>query len=231
MELKKQLAGIAATFLFSFFLLSCDNNDDPVPSPPFLENDEITISNIYGIPSGVSFNKIKVEIQGYDWQVIDIIEANYTDGKAVLLLPSGFAYEKLMKVAREDRSDYTGFWHADSDNANARVAGFAEISAYDNEKKVGTLILTDWSGSGSRELSANVYYHYTNEPVNLTNTQKDTNKSYTFRASFQKGWNAYAYINPLDALIGTAEGKVQCVSPVPAERKFAWYFQPIYAPQ
>lgn len=223
-KFKNQLPGLFTIFIASFFLFSCEK-DDPALPLPFLENDEITISNVSGIPSGITFNKIKIEIQGYDWQVIDIIEADYTDGKAVLLLPSTYPADKLMKVARDNRFDYTGFWHAHSDNPNAKVASLGDITAYDNDKKVGTFILTDWSGSGSKERTANIYYHYTNEPYTLTNPQSDTNKSYSFQASFNAGWNAHANIQTLDSEIG--KSKIQCIAPVPTERKYAWYFQPI----
>ena len=210
-------------------LFSCKDDDDTdLPNLPntSLSANEITISDIAGIPANITFNKIKVEISGVDWETIGIIEAPFQNGEATLTLPTSFSAEKLMKVVRADRFDYTGFWYASTDNSNAKVAGLRDICAYNNDEKVGLLDLTDWPGEGSAEFKSHIYYHYTDQPYTLTAPDGDNNnKGYKYNASFVAGWNAYAIINQSDRDIET--DKPTCSAPVSEEVSLTWRFIPL----
>lgn len=215
-------------FILCGLMWGCGGDDPPAPRTPsktlgtyFADND-IIVSDIRGIPANAEVDKIKVEISGIDWQVIDALEASYADGRAVLSLPVGFASEGLMKAARENASDYTGFWPAAANDPDAKVAELKDIFAYHNGKKVGRVFLTDWSDTGSNVGKYFVKFHYADRDYAVSGynfTMNGNQKSFEYRSSFRTGWNVYASVNRSDggiALITTS---------IPADRELFWRFE------
>lgn len=225
MKIAKKLLFAASLFLV-FVLFSCSEKDEDPEEETLintcLSDNKITISNIADIPETVTFNKVKVEIQGNCWEIVTIAEATFQDGEAVLTLPTEFTAEELCKVVRSNYSDYEGFWPAQTDNADARVAGFSDIIAYNNDKQVGRLILSDTPESGYEAGKTWVYYHYTNQTFTLSGynlTRPGENKSFKYNATFQPGWNAY---------IKTAiknEELLLCTTIIPEELPLSWRFE------
>ena len=211
------------------FASGCNKDDDgPEPIIPFTGSNQIVIHSITDIPKDVTFNKVKLEITGDGWQVIDNIEAAYRNGKFVLKLPE-LPSDKLQKAVRDDWTDYTGFWPAATDNPAAKVAKLGDVIAYNDDEIVGRLELTDWGGAGSTTGKSWIYYHYTDQDFTLSGynysnpkpdpfTGQPVPKSFKYEASFKKGWNAYANVN------ATGDGIVVVTAPVPAETALRWRF-------
>lgn len=206
-------------------LLTCCSKDD-VPEVPTIPvtcltaENQIIISDIRGIPDGVTFDKIKIEISGVAWSIIATVVTNYGDGQAVVELPTGFAEEDLCKVARDDAGDYYGFWPAEGvDNRDARVAGFEDFVVYNGDTPVGRVYLTDSEGDNASDFKNYVYYHYANEPFTLSGfnyTVNGNQRSFQYQASFARGWNAYFRIKGDITLVTTT---------VPEEISLGWRFE------
>lgn len=188
-----------------------------VPKACLIEN-EIIISGITGIPSGVTFDRVSANIQGANWSIIRTAEAPYEDGEAILPLLESFSPEELMRAIRTDAGDYKAFWRADSDTQGAMVAGVADIIAYDGDTKVGRIYLSDWEGSGSSLHKSFIYYHYADRPFTLSGTYG----SYTFEASFKMGWNAYVNFNRSEE---SGPGAVLCTTTVSETLPLEWRFE------
>lgn len=213
-------------------IVGCDDDEKGEDVPPqlpntYLEDNKLIISDILGIPSDVVFNEVKVEISGVDWEVIDIIEADFIDGKATLTLPTGLPTEKLMPAVviitdknGKQKYDNTGFWHATTDKPNTLVAGLKDINAYYNGKKVGRVYLSDWIRKETRVGKSWIYYHYVDEPFSLTGS----NGIYTYALNFQKGWNAYAN-RVVRVSTDTYKESVSRTTTIPEERVFFWQFE------
>jgi hypothetical protein len=139
---------------------------EPPPTPFYataIEGNTIVISAVDDIQSGVSFDRVRAGVTGADWQVIDVVEAAYSSGRAVLTLPGEFSTGQLMKAGRANAGDYTGFWPASVDDPDARVAGLGDIYAYMDEERVGRIFLSDRPVGTSF-----VYYQYADRPFSLT---------------------------------------------------------------
>ncbi len=235
----KKLLIIGLCFFFVMPFVSCDNDNeeppivipdpDPTPNPgpdpdnPFsntwLFDNEVLISHIVGIPGNVTFDKVKVQISGKCWDIIQEVEAAYEDGKIILSLPTEFPAESLSQVVRSGDSSsetyYCGFWPGTSDDTDALVAGLGDIIAYKGEQRVGMISLTDWSGEGSVVDKLFVFYHYADRPFKLSGS----NASYIYNASFKKGWNAYGHISQ------TEGGRTLCTTTIEEEALPVWYFK------
>lgn len=212
------------SILFSSVCLtsSCSDDDDDFPKLPntCLSDDEIVIENIINIPEGVTFNKLKAEITGNDWGIIDVVETTYSEGKAVLSLPTSFSRGELQKVVRDSISDYAGHWYAITDNADARVAELGDLVAYYNDKRVGMISLTDWTGEGAIIKKSTIYYHYTDQDYTLTTCSKMDSYQYK-EASFKKGWNAYANINLSEE---SGAGAIVRTTAINKDTSYVWRF-------
>ena len=145
----------------------------------------------------VDFDRVQIEIQGFEWNVIATVSADYIDGTATLLLPSVIAPEQLCKVARDDPRDYTGFWPAtEVSDRTARVATFGDIVAYKGDNRVGRIYLTTWDGDPAKKGSAYYAYfcyqdrHYTLSGRSMSSSE-GTSGYFLYRASFSEGWNRY----------------------------------------
>ena len=204
-------------------LVGCSNDNDegqkeepiePTPIACLLEN-TITISDIDNIPENVTFDKIKAEISGVDWSIIDNVEATYQQGSAKLVLPSTFSSEKLQFVDLSNKR--IGYWPGTSDKPDALVAALKDFIAYKGTTKVGRIFLSDWNRKGSSAKKAFVYYHFADRDYNLSGR----NSSYYYQASFKKGWNAFANINPASE---TTTGNILCTTTIP-EAELRWRFE------
>lgn len=212
-------AGIAG------LMSGCGNEDEGKKEPEpqgqpdpiaCLYDNAITISDINGIPENVTFDKVKAEISGFEWQVIGTIEANYKDGSAIMVLPSSFSSDKLQPADRSDKSKY-GYWPGTADNKDALVAALNDFFAYDGTKKVGRIFLSDWNRKGSSAGKAFIYYHYADRDYKLSGSDK----SFIYNASFTKGWNAYANIRPISEDV---TGGNRCTTAIP-ETDLQWQFE------
>jgi len=195
----------------------CSKDDDPIDIPTpntCLKQNDIIISDIADIPEGVLIDQVKAEITGNCWDVIDVVEASYAEGTVTLSLPATFSTEKLQRVVRSDDKDYCAFWRASADNKDALVAGLGDIFAYSNNKRVGRIYLSDWTGQGSSLEKSFVYYHFADRDFTLSGTYR----TYTYQATFRKGWNAYINTNILES----DEGSVLCTTTIPEEKQFTW---------
>ncbi len=217
-------------WVFLFFccvLPACDDDNcdpaPPLPPPPM----PVVISGIEGIPEGVTFDRVKAEISGFEWEVITTVEAGYADGQATLILPSPFMEEELAKVTSDYkgdrhanppvRPDYTGFWPGTASDDEAKVAGLGDIFAYNGEQRVGRVYLTDWPGSGTQVGYSWTYFHYTDRDYDLSGSYV----SYLYSASFKKGWNVYVRKN----LKNYREGSILCTTEADSSAVFVWRFE------
>lgn len=203
-----------------WLLCACKNDEEqPISVIPNtnLVNNEIIISNISDIPQNTKFNKVKVKITGTCWETIDNIETDYSNGKVILSLPAEFPTIKLQKALRSDNHDYCGCWYAQSNHTNARVAVLGDIIAYDNNKQVGRIYLTDWSGTGSALYKSFIYYCYADQPFSLTGSDR----TYQYETSFKKGWNAYAHVNQKES----DDKSVLCTTSIAKEKVLTWHFE------
>lgn len=128
-----------------------------------------------------------------------------------------------MKAGRDDASDYTGFWPAVTSDPAANIAALKDIIAYDGDKKVGRIYLSDWSGTGSKDGKMFVYFHYADRDFGLSGynftLRPNGQKSFRYEALFKSGWNAYAQVKESDnmSLYTTS---------LAADRKLYWLFEP-----
>lgn len=192
-----------------------DDLDIPGPKASLFD-DKIMIADIIGIPGDVVFNRLVADISGTCWEVIDCVEAPYENGEAILELPSSFPSEKFQHV---DRSNgMCGHWPAKSDDPNALVATLKDIFAYQDDVRVGRVYLSDWIGEGSTASCAYIYYQYADRPFELSGS----NSSFYYNsASFFKGWNVYANINPDTE----QRGNILCTTVISDDRQLRWRFE------
>ncbi|MDL2320657.1 hypothetical protein LJC45_05965 [Alistipes sp. OttesenSCG-928-B03] len=200
---------------------SCKDDTEPEPTEPkhhaFLAKNKITIADIAGIPAGVVFDKVRAEIQGVDWEAVDVVEASYTGGEMVLALPSPIAAEKLIKaVDKDETGKYTnyGFWRAGIDNDKAMVAGLGDIFAYNAGVLVGRIYLTDWTGEGTKHDCSFAGYHYADRSFSLYGSVG----IYRYELSFAKGWNAYIDMN-------LTKNLTTRTTSIPEEMALVWRFE------
>lgn len=208
--------------LFVGLMSGCkdDDNDSPDPDPY-----TITVSDVIGIPDHVVFDRVKVEISGTCWEIIGSVEATYEHGDAVLTIPSVFLSEKLQKVDRSG-NDMCGHWDVTASDPNALVARLGDFFAYNGDKRVGRIYLTDWTGEGSNSEKAFIYYHYTDRPFTLSGYNNQS--SYVYSTSFKKGWNAYANINPVeqfDSNGNVIRGAILCTTSFSDRTALRWRFE------
>ena len=192
----------------------------------------IAIHNVEGLPSPVTFDRVRVSLCGLDWQVIGTFEANFADGKATLVLPGWIETEKLCKVARDAPNDYQGYWPAEEvSDRNARVAGFEgnNIIAYSGENPVGRLYLTDWSGN-PQDTDDRYYicFLYSDRPVTLSGynlVREGQPHSFRYEASFTAGWNVYANVSYPVTGIGQSSPPSLCTTDIPENISLRWRFE------
>lgn len=201
-----------------YILSACSSdNDTPIIPKASLSGHTITISDIIFPSENISFERVIAEIKGTCWEVISNVEAPYEEGEIILTLPKALPTNKL-QVVEKTKTNPCGHWPATSSNPKALVAGLGEIIAYLGEVKVGRLYLSDWTGE-TGAYKTYIYYHYADRPFELTGN----NSSYYYEeASFTKGWNAYANINPSAP---EQEGNVRCTTSFSDKLELHWRFE------
>ncbi len=213
----------AKIFILSVLLISLYScNHDEKENPPIytagLYNNNIKIENIVNIPNDVHFDRIRVKIIGECWKSIETLEFPYQNKEVNIILPTQFASNQLQKVDRQDK-DMCGYWPASSDNPLALVATLDDIIAYNGETKVGRIYLSNWGTELSTLKKIFINYQYASEPFILSGS----NSSYFYsECSFEKGWNAFAHINPA---IDNDLGKARCTTAIPTEFNLRWFFE------
>ena len=206
---------------FTPFFIQCNENEKEsytIYKAGLYEN-EIKIENILNIPEEVHFDKICVKIKGECWKNIETLEFPYHNEEVCLILPTQFTLEQLQKVDRQNK-DICGYWPATSNNPSALVATLDDIIAYNGEKKVGRIYLSNSATDLSSLKKIFIYYQYTNEPFTLIGSNSSF---YYSECSFEKGWNAFAYINPE---IDNDLGKARCTTSIPIDFNLCWFFEP-----
>lgn len=191
-----------------------DGPGERCPPPDY----EIVISEIADIPANVTFDRVEVDIYGSCWKAIATVTGENVDGTVVLTLPGSLAADDLQQSVRSGNDDLCGHWLASSDNPDARVAGLRDMIAYNGEKRVGRVYVTDWPRSGTIVGKSWVYYHFADRPFTLSGTYG----TYRYAASFARGWNAYCNTN-LSERTGT--GTVLCTTSIPTGTDFVWRFE------
>jgi hypothetical protein len=176
----------------------------------------LTISNI-GWGEGaepVEFDRVSAEIKGFEWSVITTVTADYKDGKVVLPLPTAIEPESLCKVARDNAGDYTGFWPArDVSDRDAKVAALGDIIAWNGDRQVGRLYM-----SGEFESKRYyVYFGYSDRPYTLSGGS--ISGSFSYRASFVRGWQPYYNVN-------SGGSSISVTTTLPAGISLGWKFEP-----
>lgn len=209
------------------FLTACNKDDEKDPEIPMLQKglleNILTIEDIQNIPEQVDFDKVTAEITGVDWSIIASVNAPYEEGKITLTLLSAFNSAQLQAVDRgEDGSNRLGYWPSVSSDPQARVASLGDIIAYQNGVKVGRIYLSDWSGEGASTGKAHIYYQYADRPFTLTGFTGKNNAYYYSQCSLEKGWNAYANINPS---ANDVTGNVCVTTSFSDGRKLGWQFE------
>jgi hypothetical protein len=216
-------------------IAGCKGDDDlppePIlpPEPAYLAENTITITTIADLPPGLTFDKVKADIQGVKWKIIDSVEAPYVQGKIVLTLPAGFAPDDLQQV-EQTKGNLGGHWPATPSDPDTLVAKLGDLFAYSGEEKVGRIYLTDWSGKGSSSADkAFIYYHYADRPYAVSGQNlnlygsKAFKPSYAYSLDFRTGWNVYANINPSNP--GESGSLISCTTTLPDETQLQWRFE------
>lgn len=172
------------------------------------------------VPFDRTFDRVRAEILGLDWQVVGHVEAAVSSGtggaRVVLTLPTELSEADLCKAARDDYKDYEGWWPAEEvSDRSAKVAGLGDILAYAGNVCVGRLYISD----GDRSF---IYFHYADRPISLTGSNLHSPKessTIAYHASFVSGWNAYANVSNQNTtgMITTTD--------LPAASSLAWRFE------
>jgi hypothetical protein len=216
---------LSAISISGLLLAVCGcKDDDRLPKEPaYLAGNTITITNIAGIPQGLTFDKVKADIQGVKWKVVASVEGPYLQGQIVLTLPAGFPTDDLQQ-AKQTKENRGGCWPATLSDPEALVASLGDLNAFSGEKKVGRIYLTNWSGEGSKAGKAFISYHYTDRPFTISGQNLNLNGSPMFKPSFEHtlnfkaGWNAYATID-LGNLMSLR------TTTLPDETQLLWQFE------
>lgn len=172
---------------------------DETPEPPGLGTDgrSIVIADVRNIPEGVTFDRVTVEITGFDWQTVATVEAGWDGRRAVLELPDTFAAGQLQQVDRGPRGrQMEGYWPSVASDAAAGVTSTRdEFTAWSADRRVGRLYLTDWPGEGPTEGRMYLGFQWADRPFVLDGFTGRTG-GFTFRGvAFASGWNTYAKLN------------------------------------
>lgn len=193
---------ISVLLISSFLIVGChdDNEEEPptpeLPTPEPPDYSTIIVKDIRNIPENFIFDKVRVEVTGLDWSVIETLEFPYENGQIVMELPTNFPSEKLQKVDRRVGIGMGGYWTGIADDGDALVATLGDFFVFNGETRVGRIAISNWSGKESSAGKATlVSYQYADRPFTLTSSDKD--KSYYYSdCSFDEGWNIFANINP-----------------------------------
>ncbi len=176
--------------------VTTEDGDKSASCDVFVEGDELIAFSIaefpdfptsLRVPFGKDFDNVRVDISGFEWEVIASIRAGVTrDNSVTLSLPASLPTldrpdAQLSKVGRENSSDYAGFWPApEISDLGAKVAGLRDIVAFRGDERVGRISLTDGNGNFG-------YFHYADRPFTLGGRTA----SFVYQASFSAGWNLY----------------------------------------
>ena len=206
-------------------LAGCRKDDVPKPEqekePVIGVNGKMT-GAIRGVPEGVVFDRISVEICGFDWQTVTTVEAPFQNDTAMLILPASFAEADLQLVDRGNNGRrMEGHWPSIADDPAAGVATLREeIIAWSGDRKVGRIYLTDWSGDPAVSTVGKMFigWQYADRPFVL-NGFTGRNNGFTFpNCAFAQGWNAYAKIN-------TSTRNIRVSTDIPVDNTLGWRFE------
>ncbi len=201
-------------------MAGCVDDETPI-QPDYPDPLEVVISDVLGIPPGVVFDRVSVEVSGYDWQTIRVVEAPYASGRAVLTLPSDFGPEDLQQVDRGPGArEMWGYWPSTSSDPDALVASLrTDIFAWNGDQKVGLLSFTDWTGEGSTIGKSFINFQLADRPFTLDGFTGGAGSFIFNNCAFQRGWNAFAKENASASSIRIRTG-------IPSDPPgFDWYFR------
>lgn len=196
---------ISVLLISGFLIVGCHDDDDgpeqeppapelPTPEPP--DYSTIIVKDIRNIPENFTFDKVRVQVTGLDWSVIETLEFPYENGQIVMALPTTFPSEKLQKVDRRVGIGVVGYWTGTADDGDALVATLGDFFVFNGETRVGRIAISNWSGKESSAGKATlVSYQYADRPFTLTGSDKSY---YYSDCSFNEGWNMFANINPAE---------------------------------
>lgn len=184
---------ISVLLISVFFITSCHDDDDVPEQEPPIPDYTIIVKDIQNIPKGLVFDRVEVKVTGVDWSVIETLTFPYENGEIIMDLPTVFSSEVLQKVDRRG-GDMGGHWTGTSNDGDALVATLGDFFIFNGDKKVGRIVISNWTGKGSSAGKATlVSYQFADRSFSLTGSDKSYNYS---DCSFVRGWNMFANINP-----------------------------------
>ncbi len=215
--MKKIIWAVAMTMALS----GCRKQDIPKWEPVVSVNGERE-GVIRGIPTGVTFDRVTVEIVGFDWQTVATVEIPIENDAFRLILPTDFAETDLQPVDRgANGRNMEGYWPSVASDPGARVATMRdEILVWEGERRVGRIYLTDWSGDPTVSMLEKRFigWQFADRPFVLDGFT-GRNDAFTFRdCPFAQGWNAFAKIN-------ASRENIRISTDIPADAALGWRFE------
>jgi hypothetical protein len=164
------------------------------------------------------FDRLTVEVVGFDWQTVATLQAPFQNDTARLILPDGFPAADLQRVDRgANGRSMEGYWPSVSSDPEAQVATLREeIIVWNGDRRVGRIFLTDWPGEGSSVGKMYLNFQYADRPFVLDGA---TGNSFRFdHCPFETGWNTTAKIS-------TPTTSIRVTTDIPENAKLAWRFE------
>jgi hypothetical protein len=197
-------------------LAGCKKSDIPAAWGPVVGVNGEWLGKVQGIPEGVTFDRIAVEVSGFDWQTIITVEAPVQKDTAILILPSSFAQSDLQPVDRGPAGkNMEGHWPSNASDPEALVATLREeIIAWQGDRKVGRVYLT-----GNPETDPlYIGYQFADRPFVL-NGFTGRNNAFVFTdVAFSPGWNLYAKLN-------ASTSTVRIKTDIQKDTEWVWRFE------
>jgi hypothetical protein len=198
-------------------LSACRKND--VPAPEYTVIVAGISAKITELPDDVTFDRLTVEVVGFDWQTVATLEAPFENNTARLILPSAFAASDLQVVDRGVVGrNMEGYWPSTSSDPAARVATLREeILVWNGDRRLGRIFLTDWPGEGSSVERMYINWQYADRPFVLNGFTGRAGFSFV-DCSFGAGWNVLAKVNQ-------SEEHIRVTTRIPEDAALAWRFE------
>jgi hypothetical protein len=199
-------------------LSACRKSDIPDPRPVVIVGN--ISARITDLPDDVTFDRISVEVVGFDWQTVATLQAPFQNDTARLILPPAFAAADLQVVDRgANGRNMEGYWPSTSSDPAARVVTLREeILVWNGERRLGRIFLTDWPGVGSSSIGKMyLNWQYADRPFVLNGVTGRTGFSFV-DCSFGAGWNVLAKVNQSDE-------HIRVTTRIPQDAALAWRFE------
>lgn len=198
----------------------CRKNDVPAPRLYTIVIEDIVADVQNVLPAEIAFDRLSVEVSGFDWQTVATIEASFRNDTARLILPETFPAADLQRVDRgANGRSMEGHWPSISDDPDARVATLREeIVVWQGDRRIGRIYLTDWPGTGSTVGKMYLNFQYADRPFVLDGFTGSKSSFQFNNCPFVKGWNTYAKVN-------ASTESIRITTRIPENAKLIWRFE------